>query len=140
MSECFYATSLLASTEKNFSDLALSPHMSVNFLSLVPLRKLQKPDDVPICVFDPCNQLPPTDICDRIDDCSDTLIHEELILLAEHPGFDRDVAAHPALPRELVSLSHRVGFARHYYDETKRGKVTDGRSGTPRYKRYKRYK
>src|SRR6266851_6981808 len=66
MSECFYATSLLASTEKNFSDLALSPHMSVNFLSLVPLRKLQKPDDVPIGVFDPCNQLPPTDICDLL--------------------------------------------------------------------------
>src|SRR5260221_8323986 len=31
MSECFYATNLLASTEKNFSDLALSPHVSVNF-------------------------------------------------------------------------------------------------------------
>jgi hypothetical protein len=56
------------------------------------------------------------------------LIHEELLLLAEHPGFDRDVAAHPALPREPVSLSHRVGFARHSYDETQRGNVTDGRT------------
>src|SRR6266702_4293349 len=65
---------------------------------------------------------------DGIDDCSDTLIHEELLLLAEHPDFDRDVAAHPALPREPVSLSHRVGFARHSYDETKRGNVTDGRT------------
>src|SRR5712691_5555103 len=32
------------------------------------------------------------------------------------------------VPREPVSLSHRVGFARHYYDETKRGNVTDGRT------------
>jgi hypothetical protein len=27
MSECFFITSLLISTEKNFSNLALSPHM-----------------------------------------------------------------------------------------------------------------
>jgi hypothetical protein len=31
-------------------------------------------------------------------------------------------------PREPVSLSHRVGFARHYYDGIKRRNVTDGRT------------
>ncbi len=36
-------------------------------VSLVPLRELlQKPDDVPICVFDPCNQPPSTDIFDLL--------------------------------------------------------------------------
>ncbi len=35
-------------------------------VSLVPLRELQKPDDVPICVFDRGNQPPPTDICDLL--------------------------------------------------------------------------
>ncbi len=35
-------------------------------VSLVPLRELKKPDAVPICVFDPCNQLPPTDIFDLL--------------------------------------------------------------------------
>lgn len=28
------------------------------------LRELKKLDDVPICVFYPCHQLPPTGICD----------------------------------------------------------------------------
>src|SRR5258707_3446056 len=32
------------------------------------------------------------------------------------------------VPRELVSLSHRWGFARHYYDGTKRRNVTDERT------------
>src|SRR2546422_49837 len=32
------------------------------------------------------------------------------------------------VPREPVSLSHRVGFARHSYDETRRRNVTDGRT------------
>src|SRR6266581_3334464 len=32
------------------------------------------------------------------------------------------------VPREPVSLSHRVGFALHYYDETRRRNVTDGRT------------
>jgi hypothetical protein len=31
------------------------------------------------------------------------------------------------VPREQASLSHRLGFARHYYDETRRRNVTDGR-------------
>ena len=48
-----------------------------------------------------------SEVFDGIDDCSDILIHEELLLLAEHPGFDREVAAHPALPREPVTS---VGF------------------------------
>jgi hypothetical protein len=47
---------------------------------------------------------------------------------ADHPGFDRDFATHPALSQEPISLSHRVGFARHYNDETKRGNVTGGRT------------
>src|SRR5690242_10476163 len=34
-----------------------------------------------------------------------------------------------SVPRELVSLSHRLGFARHYHDETKRENVTDERKG-----------
>src|SRR5260370_13947409 len=33
------------------------------------------------------------------------------------------------VPREPVSLSHRLGFARHYYDGTQRRNVTDGRKG-----------
>src|SRR5216684_2709709 len=110
----------------------LVSHPKANIIRLIPIRLYAQKRAV--------ERLRLSQVCDGIDDCSDTLIHEELLLLAEHPGFDRDVAAHPALPREPVSLSHRVGFARHYYDETKRGKVTDGRSGTPRYKRYKRYK
>src|SRR6266487_1325170 len=32
------------------------------------------------------------------------------------------------VPREPISLSHRLGFPRHYYDETKRRNVTDGRT------------
>jgi len=37
-----------------------------NYVFLVPLRELQKPDDVLICVFDRCNQLPPTEIFDPL--------------------------------------------------------------------------
>ena len=35
-------------------------------VSLVQLWELQKPDDVTICVFYRCNQLPPTDIFDLL--------------------------------------------------------------------------
>src|SRR5260370_24931043 len=58
--------------------------------------------------------------------------------MLSHPGkditnfltfrFDLDGVAHLALQWEVVSLSHRVGFPRHYYDETRRKNVTDGRS------------
>src|SRR5258707_6011340 len=58
--------------------------------------------------------------------------------MLSHPGkdstnfltfrFDLDGVAHSALQWEFVSLSHRVGFPRHYYDGTRRKNVTDGRS------------
>jgi hypothetical protein len=58
--------------------------------------------------------------------------------MLSHPGkdltnfltfrFDLDGVAHSALQWELVSLSHRVGFPRHYNDGTRRKNVTDGRS------------
>lgn len=48
--------------------------------------------------------------------------------ITEHLGCDRDIATQPALLREPVSLSHRVGSARHYSDETQGGNVTDGRT------------
>jgi hypothetical protein len=33
-------------------------------MPLVPLQGLKKPGDVPVCVFDRCNQLSPTDVLD----------------------------------------------------------------------------
>src|SRR5260370_2698573 len=58
--------------------------------------------------------------------------------MLSHPGkdstnfltfrFDLDGVAHSALQWEFVSLSHRVGFPRHYNDGTRRKNVTDGRS------------
>src|SRR5258706_1468575 len=57
--------------------------------------------------------------------------------MREHPGKDITnflligliLTRRPTcVPRKPISLSHWLGFARHYYDETKRRSVTDGRT------------
>src|SRR5205814_2559161 len=71
-----------------------------------------------------------SEVADGIDDDSDPLIHKKnsFYYSLNIPVSIETLPPTRRFHGEAVSLSHRVGFARHCYDETKRGNVTDGRT------------